>query len=110
MGHVSLIATSKRVEHIFESTDSGTDTASDLFEEEVSPKGEADVKLAISTQHLEENGVDAEPPSSGKEKKSIEALLGSLYQESLQQNDNSDQMSQNVREDMYVEMVKEVIS
>ena len=110
IGHVSLIAKSKRIEHIRESTDSGTDTASDLFDDERLVIENENNFSKEQDQHLEETvEVDAKTPEVTNQP-SIESFLGSVYENSLQNCNQSDESILKSGEERYVELVKEAIT
>ena len=110
IGHVSLIAKSKRIERIRESTDSGTDTASDLFDDDQLVIENESNFSTEQDKHLEETvDLDVKTPEATNQP-SIEAFLGSVYENSLQNCDHSDESIQKSREERYVELVKEAIT
>ena len=93
IGHISLIAKSKHIEHIQESTDSGTDTASDVLEYEEGSNAEGENRRQVEeSKHLTASeGEDVITPLvDNSNNKSLETLVGNLHDESLIPSDNYD--------------------
>lgn len=80
IGHISLIAKSKQIEHIQESTDSGTDTASDVLEDEEGSNEQVEESKHLTAIECEDVITQLVDNSNNK---SIETLVGNLHDESL---------------------------